>query len=75
TAKVQQRLIGFMRPENGNPQQMQQELQRKFHEAQLSEKSSLQAIQQLVRKSYQALALWKLLCEHQFTVIVAELQK
>uniref|UniRef100_A0A2K5L4S8 Nucleoporin 155 n=1 Tax=Cercocebus atys TaxID=9531 RepID=A0A2K5L4S8_CERAT len=75
TAKVQQRLIGFMRPENGNPQQMQQELQRKFHEAQLSEKISLQAIQQLVRKSYQALALWKLLCEHQFTVIVAELQK
>uniref|UniRef100_A0A8C0M2G1 Nucleoporin 155 n=2 Tax=Canis lupus familiaris TaxID=9615 RepID=A0A8C0M2G1_CANLF len=75
TAKVQQRLIGFMRPENGNTQQMQQELQRKFHEAQLSEKVSLQAIQQLVRKSYQALALWKLLCEHQFTVIVGELQK
>ncbi|OBS78292.1 hypothetical protein A6R68_19317, partial [Neotoma lepida] len=75
TAKVQQRLVGFMRPENGNTQQMQQELQRKFHEAQLSEKISLQAIQQLVRKSYQALALWKLLCEHQFTVIVGELQK
>uniref|UniRef100_A0A8D1C7J8 Nuclear pore complex protein Nup155 n=1 Tax=Sus scrofa TaxID=9823 RepID=A0A8D1C7J8_PIG len=75
TAKVQQRLIGFMRPENGNTQQMQQELQRKFHEAQLSEKVSLQAIQQLVRKSYQALALWRLLCEHQFTVIVGELQK
>uniref|UniRef100_A0A8C3VQI0 Nuclear pore complex protein Nup155 n=1 Tax=Catagonus wagneri TaxID=51154 RepID=A0A8C3VQI0_9CETA len=75
TTKVQQRLIGFMRPENGNTQQMQQELQRKFHEAQLSEKISLQAIQQLVRKSYQALALWKLLCEHQFTVIVGELQK
>ncbi|ELW53479.1 Nuclear pore complex protein Nup155 [Tupaia chinensis] len=75
TAKVQQRLIGFMRPENGNTQQMQQELQRKLHEAQLSEKVSLQAIQQLIRKSYQALALWKLLCEHQFTVIVGELQK
>ncbi|XP_047622801.1 nuclear pore complex protein Nup155 isoform X2 [Phacochoerus africanus] len=75
TAKMQQRLIGFMRPENGNTQQMQQELQRKFHEAQLSEKVSLQAIQQLVRKSYQALALWRLLCEHQFTVIVGELQK
>ncbi|XP_065729471.1 nuclear pore complex protein Nup155 isoform X2 [Phocoena phocoena] len=75
TAKVQQRLIGFLRPENGNTQQMQQELQRKFHEAQLSEKVSLQAIQQLVRKSYQALALWKLLCEHQFTAIVGELQK
>ncbi|XP_006889597.1 PREDICTED: nuclear pore complex protein Nup155-like isoform X2 [Elephantulus edwardii] len=75
TAKVQQRLMGFMRPENGNSQQMQQELQRKFHEAQLSEKISLQGIQQLVRKSYQALALWKLLCEHQFTVIVGELQK
>ncbi|XP_012873976.1 PREDICTED: nuclear pore complex protein Nup155 [Dipodomys ordii] len=75
TTKVQQRLIGFMRPENGNTQQMQQELQRKFHEAQLSEKVSLQAIQQLVRKSYQALALWKLLCEHQFTIIVGELQK
>lgn len=72
-AKVQQRLIGFMRPEN--TQQMQQDLQRRFHEAQLSEKVSLQAIQQLVRKSYQALALWKLLCEHQFTVIVGELQK
>nr|KAF6490461.1 nucleoporin 155 [Molossus molossus] len=75
TAKVQQRLMGFTRPENGNTQQMQQELQRKFHEAQVSEKISLQAIQQLVRKSYQALALWKLLCEHQFTVIVGELQK
>ncbi|XP_006876995.1 PREDICTED: nuclear pore complex protein Nup155 isoform X2 [Chrysochloris asiatica] len=75
TAKVQQRLLGFMRPENGNTQQMQQELQRKLHEAQLSEKVSLQGIQQLVRKSYQALALWKLLCEHQFTVIVGELQK
>uniref|UniRef100_A0A673T381 Nuclear pore complex protein Nup155 n=1 Tax=Suricata suricatta TaxID=37032 RepID=A0A673T381_SURSU len=75
TTKVQQRLLGFMRPENGNSQQMQQELQRKFHEAQLNEKVSLQAIQQLVRKSYQALALWKLLCEHQFTVIVGELQK
>ncbi|XP_040833408.1 nuclear pore complex protein Nup155 isoform X2 [Ochotona curzoniae] len=75
TAKVQQRLMGFMRPENGNSQQMQQELQRKFHEAQLSEKISLQAIQQLVRKSYQALALWKLLCEHQFSLIVGELQK
>ncbi|KAK1345362.1 hypothetical protein QTO34_014073 [Cnephaeus nilssonii] len=75
TAKVPQRLIGFMRPENGNTQQVQQELQRKLHEAQVSEKISLQAIQQLVRKSYQALALWKLLCEHQFTVIVGELQK
>jgi hypothetical protein len=30
TARVQQRLVGFMRPENGNTQQMQQELQRKF---------------------------------------------
>ncbi|GAB1299230.1 Nuclear pore complex protein Nup155 [Apodemus speciosus] len=70
TAKVQQRLVGFLRPENGNTQQMQQELQRKFHEI------SLQAIQQMVRKSYQALALWKLLCEHQFNVIVGrELQK
>ncbi|XP_044520250.1 nuclear pore complex protein Nup155 isoform X2 [Gracilinanus agilis] len=74
-ARVQQRLIGFMRPENGSSQQMQQELQRKFHEAQVSEKISLQGIQQLVRKSYQALALWKLLCEHQFTVIVGELHK
>uniref|UniRef100_A0A4X2JYW2 Nucleoporin 155 n=1 Tax=Vombatus ursinus TaxID=29139 RepID=A0A4X2JYW2_VOMUR len=74
-ARVQQRLIGFMRPENGSSQQVQQELQRKFHEAQVSEKISLQGIQQLVRKSYQALALWKLLCEHQFTVIVGELQK
>ncbi|XP_028916522.1 nuclear pore complex protein Nup155 isoform X2 [Ornithorhynchus anatinus] len=75
TTKVQQRLIGFMRPENSNSQQMQQELQRKFHEAQVNEKISLQGIQQLVRKTYQALALWKLLCEHQFNVIVGELQK
>uniref|UniRef100_A0A667H0E7 Nuclear pore complex protein Nup155 n=1 Tax=Lynx canadensis TaxID=61383 RepID=A0A667H0E7_LYNCA len=52
------------------PSKCSKELQRKF----FSEKVSLQAIQQLVRKSYQALALWKL-CEHQFTVIVGELQK
>lgn len=44
-------------------------------EAQLTEKTSLQGIQQLVRKTCQALALWKLLCEHQFSVVVGELQK
>uniref|UniRef100_A0A803T4S0 Nuclear pore complex protein Nup155 n=1 Tax=Anolis carolinensis TaxID=28377 RepID=A0A803T4S0_ANOCA len=49
-----------------------------FHfaaEAQLAEKASLQGIQQLVRKTCQALALWKLLCEHQFNIVVGELQK
>ncbi|KAL2294212.1 hypothetical protein Nmel_007937 [Mimus melanotis] len=75
-ANLQQRLLGFMRPDGGSSQQVQQELQRKYHaEAQLTEKTSLQGIQQLVRKTCQALALWKLLCEHQFSVAVGELQK
>uniref|UniRef100_A0A8B9NBL4 Nuclear pore complex protein Nup155 n=1 Tax=Accipiter nisus TaxID=211598 RepID=A0A8B9NBL4_9AVES len=75
-ANLQQRLLGFMRPDGGSSQQVQQELQRKYHaEAQLTEKTSLQGIQQLVRKTCQALALWKLLCEHQFSVVVGELQK
>ncbi|KAF2984648.1 hypothetical protein EK904_012569 [Melospiza melodia maxima] len=75
-ANLQQRLLGFMRPDGGSSQQVQQELQRKYHaEAQLTEKNSLQGIQQLVRKTCQALALWKLLCEHQFSVAVGELQK
>ncbi|XP_009707676.1 PREDICTED: nuclear pore complex protein Nup155 isoform X2 [Cariama cristata] len=75
-ANLQQRLLGFMRPDGGSSQQVQQELQRKYHaEAQLTEKTSLQGIQQLVRKTCQALALWKLLCEHQFSVVVSELQK
>ncbi|KAF1434426.1 hypothetical protein FQV22_0004963, partial [Spheniscus magellanicus] len=75
-ANLQQRLLGFMRPDGGSSQQVQQELQRKYHaEAQLTEKTSLQGIQQLVCKTCQALALWKLLCEHQFSVVVGELQK
>ncbi|XP_026571593.1 nuclear pore complex protein Nup155 isoform X1 [Pseudonaja textilis] len=75
-ATLQQRLLGVMQYEVGSSQQMQQEIQRKFHaEAQLSEKASLQSIQQLVRKTCQALALWKLLCEHQFNIIVGELPK
>uniref|UniRef100_A0A8B9J1Q5 Nucleoporin 155 n=1 Tax=Amazona collaria TaxID=241587 RepID=A0A8B9J1Q5_9PSIT len=75
-ADLQQRILGFMRPDGGSSQQIQQELQRKYHaDAQLTEKTSLQGIQQLVRKTCQALALWKLLCEHQFSVVVGELQK
>ncbi|NXN93474.1 NU155 protein, partial [Rhinopomastus cyanomelas] len=75
-ANLQQRLLGFMRPDGGSSQQVQQELQRKYlAEAQLTEKTSLQGIQQLVCKTCQALALWKLLCEHQFSVVVGELQK
>ncbi|XP_074992246.1 nuclear pore complex protein Nup155-like isoform X2 [Calonectris borealis] len=75
-ANLQQRLLGFIRPDGGSSQQVQQELQKKYHaEAQLTEKTSLQGIQQLVRKTCQALALWKLLCEHQFNVVVGELQK
>ncbi|KAB1281214.1 Nuclear pore complex protein Nup155 [Camelus dromedarius] len=61
--------------ESSVPSQLLESVLQELKEAQLSEKVSLQAIQQLVRKSYQALALWKLLCEHQFTVIVGELQK
>ncbi|KAJ8408637.1 hypothetical protein AAFF_G00252720 [Aldrovandia affinis] len=73
---LQQRLLGFMRPDRGNSQQVQQELQRKFHtEAQAYEKVSLQGVQQLVHRSCQTLALWKLLCDHQFSVILAELPK
>ncbi|XP_072272710.1 nuclear pore complex protein Nup155 [Pyxicephalus adspersus] len=73
---IQQRLVGLGRHDMGSSQQVQQELQRKYHnEAQLAEKISLQGIHQLVKKTCQALALWKLLCEHQFSYIAAELQK
>ncbi|KAM4708363.1 nuclear pore complex protein Nup155 [Discoglossus pictus] len=73
---LQQRLVSLGRMDMGSSQQAQQELQRKYHtEAQLAEKISLQGIHQLVKKMCQALALWKLLCEHQFSLIVSELQK
>ncbi|KAM9841021.1 nuclear pore complex protein Nup155 [Aulostomus maculatus] len=75
-ANLQQRLLGFMRPDGSSSQQVQQELQRKYYtEAQFYEKGSLQAIQQLVHRSYQTLALWKLLCDHQFSVILSDLPK
>lgn len=44
-------------------------------EAQVYEKTSLQGFQQLVHRSFQTLALWKLLCEHQFSLIISELPK
>ncbi|XP_076159281.1 nuclear pore complex protein Nup155 isoform X1 [Alosa pseudoharengus] len=73
-ANLQQRLMG-VRPD-GSSHQAQQELQRKFHtEAQACEKASLQGVQQLVHRCFQTLALWKLLCEHQFSLIIAELPK
>ncbi|XP_011603164.2 nuclear pore complex protein Nup155 isoform X1 [Takifugu rubripes] len=75
-ANLQQRLLGFMRPDGANSQQVQQELQRKYHtKAQVYEKVSLQGIQQLVHRSYQTLTLWRLLCEHQFSLIMSELPK
>ncbi|TKS84459.1 Nuclear pore complex protein [Collichthys lucidus] len=75
-ANLQQRLLGFMRPDGANSQQVQQELQRKYHtKAQVYEKVSLQGIQQLVHRSYQTLALWKLLSDHQFSLIMSELPK
>uniref|UniRef100_A0A8C6MDC4 Nucleoporin 155 n=1 Tax=Nothobranchius furzeri TaxID=105023 RepID=A0A8C6MDC4_NOTFU len=75
-ANLQQRLLGFMRPDGAGSQQVQQELQRKYHtKAQVYEKVSLQGIQQLVHRSYQTLALWKLLCDHQFSLIMSELPK
>ncbi|XP_073400058.1 nuclear pore complex protein Nup155 isoform X1 [Dendrobates tinctorius] len=73
---IQQRLGAMGHHDMGSSQQVQQELQRKFHtEAQLIEKTSLQGIHILVRKTCQALALWKLLCEHQLHHIVFDLQK
>ncbi|XP_051907367.1 nuclear pore complex protein Nup155 [Hippocampus zosterae] len=73
---LQQRLLGFMRPDGASSQQVQQELQRKYHtKAQLYEKVSLQSIQALVHRAYQTLALWKLLCDHQFSLIMSELPK
>uniref|UniRef100_A0A8C2ZJ83 Nuclear pore complex protein Nup155 n=1 Tax=Cyclopterus lumpus TaxID=8103 RepID=A0A8C2ZJ83_CYCLU len=75
-ANLQQRLLGFMRPDGSSSQQVQQELQRKYHtKAQVYEKMSLQGTQQLVHRSYQTLALLKLLCDHQFSVIMSELPK
>uniref|UniRef100_A0A8C7S1Y5 Nuclear pore complex protein Nup155 n=1 Tax=Oncorhynchus mykiss TaxID=8022 RepID=A0A8C7S1Y5_ONCMY len=77
-ANLQQRLLGFMRPDGGaSSQQVQQELQRKKHYTyilwSLYFKMSLQGIQQLVHRSCQTLALWKLLCDHQFSLIISEL--
>lgn len=75
-ANLQQRLLGFMRPDGASSQQVQQELQRKYHtKAQAYEKASLQGIQQLVHRSYQTLALWKLISDHQFSKIISELPK
>ncbi|XP_068430633.1 nuclear pore complex protein Nup155 [Clinocottus analis] len=75
-ANLQQRLLGFMRPDGTSTHQVQQELQRKYHtKAQVYEKVSLQGTQQLVHRSYQTLALLKLLCDHQFSVIMSELPK
>ncbi|KAL2087750.1 hypothetical protein ACEWY4_016578 [Coilia grayii] len=75
-ANLQQRLMGVMRPDSASSHQAQQELQRKYHtEAQACEKASLQGIQQLVHRCFQTLALWKLLCEHQFSLIITELPK
>ncbi|XP_063068284.1 nuclear pore complex protein Nup155 isoform X2 [Engraulis encrasicolus] len=75
-ANLQQRLMGALRPDGVTSHQAQQELQRKYHtEAQACEKASLQGVQQLVHRCFQTLALWKLLCEHQFSVIIAELPK
>uniref|UniRef100_A0AAQ4NN15 Nuclear pore complex protein Nup155 n=1 Tax=Gasterosteus aculeatus aculeatus TaxID=481459 RepID=A0AAQ4NN15_GASAC len=82
-ANHQQRLLGFMRPDGTSSQQVQQELQRKYHShftdiiplAQVYEKVSLQGIQQLVHRSYQTLSLLKLLCDHQFSLIMSELPK
>ncbi|CAL8321736.1 unnamed protein product [Lota lota] len=73
-ANLQQRLLGFMRPDGASTQQVQQELQRKYQmEAQVYEKMSLQDLQQLVHRSCQTLALWKLLCDHKFSLILSEL--
>ncbi|XP_056146577.1 nuclear pore complex protein Nup155 [Lampris incognitus] len=75
-ANLHQRPLGFMRPDGASSQQVQQELMRKYHmEAQVCEKMSLQALQQLVYRSCQTLALWKLLCDHQFSLIMSELPK
>ncbi|XP_051876297.1 nuclear pore complex protein Nup155 [Pristis pectinata] len=74
-SNVPQRLLGFMRPDGGS-QQVQQELQRKYHtEAQAYEKLSMQGMQQLIHYTSQTLALWKLLCDHQFSIVIADLQK
>ncbi|XP_051972803.1 nuclear pore complex protein Nup155 [Xyrauchen texanus] len=75
-ANLQQRLLGFMRPDGASSHQVQQDLQRKYHtEAQAYEKSSLQGMQQLIHRSCQTLALWKLLCDHQFSLIISEMPK
>ncbi|XP_028318058.1 nuclear pore complex protein Nup155-like [Gouania willdenowi] len=75
-ANLQQRLLGFMCPDGANSQQVQWNLQRRYHtKAQVYEKMSLQGIQQLVHHSYQTLSLWKLLTDHQFSLIMSELPK
>ncbi|XP_077354036.1 nuclear pore complex protein Nup155 isoform X2 [Festucalex cinctus] len=72
---LQQRLLGFMRPDGASSPQVQELLSNYHSKAQVCEKESLQRIQTLVHHSYQTLMLWKLLCDHQFSLIMTELPK
>uniref|UniRef100_A0A8C7S643 Nuclear pore complex protein Nup155 n=1 Tax=Oncorhynchus mykiss TaxID=8022 RepID=A0A8C7S643_ONCMY len=71
-ANLQQRLLGFMRPDGGaSSQQVQQELQRKYHSKILTPMRKHYTY--ILWSLYFTLALWKLLCDHQFSLIISEL--
>lgn len=52
---------------NGNHQKKSAE------EAQLEEKKSLDALNRFIRHTAEVIALWKILCEHQFHLLIAQL--
>ncbi|XP_077377785.1 nuclear pore complex protein Nup155-like isoform X2 [Festucalex cinctus] len=68
---LQQRQLGVLQPDGAS---IQQGLVRNCT-AQVCEDASLQCIQALVHHSYQTMMLWKLLCDHQFSLIMSELPK
>ncbi|XP_077378853.1 nuclear pore complex protein Nup155-like isoform X2 [Festucalex cinctus] len=68
---LQQRPLEFMQLDGAGDQQGL----RRNCTAQVSEVASLQSIQALMHHSYQTIMLWKLLCDHQFSLIMLELPK
>ncbi|XP_014679572.1 PREDICTED: nuclear pore complex protein Nup155-like, partial [Priapulus caudatus] len=80
---VHQRMLSFMQPDAtvsvsaaGHMDQVQQQLQSKYQaEAQAQEKSSLMNLYRLVVRACETIGLWKILCDHQFHIVVANLSR
>ncbi|XP_074640475.1 nuclear pore complex protein Nup155-like [Tubulanus polymorphus] len=65
TSFQQSRLVG----------QMDDQYRKQQAEAQTHEKTSLQQILVLINRTYEALGLWKIICDHQFHTVIAMLDE